>query len=307
MRGSLEMAGIQWHPGFYGAAEIEFSSNKKDLEFNQEYNLSKQPVRMDLLVVKRLTDTPMENEIGHLFRTYNVVEYKSPDDGLTIDDYFKVLGYACLYKGLGKTVDQIPAEELTVSIFREACPRGLFKKLSFLGMEIRRHYPGIYYLTGSRSLFRTQIVVIKELDKKAHSTFRILSRHVQEEDVKAFIKRAVRLTEPGDRENVDAVLQVSVSANRKTYETIRGGDDAMCDALRELMKDDYEKMKKELEEEMRAETEKMKAESERVKQETLLTMLKNLMETMKWTADQAMTAMKIPEADRSRLLAADSE
>ena len=102
---------------------------------------------------------------------------------------------------------------------------------------------------------------------------------------------------------MDAVLQVSVSANRKTYETIRGGDDAMCDALRELMKDDYEKMKKELEEEMRAETEKMKAESERVKQETLLTMLKNLMETMKCSADQAMAALKIPDADKGKYIA----
>lgn len=59
----------------------------------------------------------------------------------------------------------------------------------------------------------------------------------------------------------------------------------MCDALRELMKDDFEK--KELE----------------AKQETLLEAIKNLMDSMKWTAEQAMAAMKIPDADRGKYLA----
>ena len=33
---------------------------------------------------------------------------------------------------------------------------------------------------------------------------------------------------------------------------------------------------------------------------TALQMIRNLMETMKWSADQAMAAMKIPEADQSK-------
>ncbi|WP_394682824.1 hypothetical protein [Schaedlerella sp.] len=59
----------------------------------------------------------------------------------------------------------------------------------------------------------------------------------------------------------------------------------MCDALRELMKEDFEETKQE------------------TKQETLLETIKNLMDTMKWTAEQAMTAMKIPDADRGKYIA----
>lgn len=55
----------------------------------------------------------------------------------------------------------------------------------------------------------------------------------------------------------------------------------MCEALRELMKDDLEKRE----------------------QETLLKTIKNLMDTTKWTAEQAMAAMKIPEADRGKYIA----
>ena len=123
MGDNLEKIEIQWHPGFYGAAELELISNREELEFQREYNLSKKPLQMDLLIIKKLADVQIENEIGRIFKKYNVVEYKSPEDGLTIDDYYKTMGYACLYKGLGERVNQVPEEELTVSIFREAYPR----------------------------------------------------------------------------------------------------------------------------------------------------------------------------------------
>ena len=285
----LEAVNIQWHPGFYGAAELEFLSNKGDLEFQREYNLSKEPIRMDMLIIKKLADVRIKNELGHIFKKYNVVEYKSPDDALSIDDYYKTVGYACLYKGLGETVDQIPANELTISIFRESYPREMFEAMKNLGMEIKEYYPGIYYISGKQILFDTQIVVTKQLDKETHRTLRVLSKHVREEDVRAFVKRAAKISEPGDRNNVDAVLQVSVSANKELYEAIRRCDKVMCEALRELMKEDFEKQERETRQE--------------TKQETLLEAIRNLMETMKCSADQAMAALKIPEADKRKYIA----
>ena len=276
-----EAVNIQWHPGFYGAAELEFISNKGDLEFQREFNLSKEPIRMDLLIIKKLSNIRTKNEIGHIFRKFNVVEYKSHDDALSIDDYYKTVGYACLYKGLGETVDQIPANELTISIFRESYPRELFEAMKNLGLEIKERYPGIYYISGKQALFDTQIVVTKQLDRETHRTLRVLSKHVKEEDIRRFVEKATQMSEPGDRNNVDAVLQVSVSANKEIYEAIRRCDKVMCEALRELMKEDLEKRE----------------------QETLLKAIKNLMETMKCSADQAMAALKIPDADKGKYIA----
>ena len=277
----LEAINIQWHPGFYGAAELEFLSNKDDLEFQREFNLSKEPIRMDLLIIKKLSDVRIKNEIGHIFRKFNVVEYKSPDDALSIDDYYKTVGYACLYKGLGETVNQIPANELTISIFRESYPREMFEAMKNLGLEIKERYPGIFYISGKQALFDTQIVVTKQLDRETHRTLRVLSKHVKEEDIRRFVEKATQMSEPGDRNNVDAVLQVSVSANKDIYEAIRRCDKVMCEALRELMKEDFEQ----------------------TKQETLLEAIKNLMETMKCSADQAMAALKIPDADKGKYIA----
>ena len=279
-----EAVNIQWHPGFYGAAELEFISNKGDLEFQREFNLSKEPIRMDLLIIKKLSNVRTENEIGHIFRKFNVVEYKSNDDALSIDDYYKTVGYACLYKGLGETVDQIPANELTISIFRESYPREMFEAMKNLGLEIKERYPGIYYISGKQALFDTQIVVTKQLDRETHRTLRVLSKHVKEEDIRRFVEKATQMSEPGDRNNVDAVLQVSVSANKEIYEAIRRCDKVMCEALRELMKEDFEKQERE------------------TRQVTLLEDIKNLMDTTKWTAEQAMAALKIPEADRGKYI-----
>lgn len=42
-----------------------------------------------------------------------------------------------------------------------------------------------------------------------------------------------------DQTNIDAILQVSIAANKDIYEKVRR-EDPMCEALRELMKDDIE-------------------------------------------------------------------
>jgi hypothetical protein len=168
---------IAYHPGFYGAAELEFRKEKAKLKFYNEYTLSKEPLRIDLLI-RGEDDVPIENEVGRVFKRYNIIEYKSPDDGLTIDDFFKTIGYACLYKALGEKVNQIPEEEVTVSLFRDRYPRELFRMLRKSGRTIEEKFPGVYYISGNLQ-FDTQVVVMNRLGKE-HSAFRVLSNQAKE-------------------------------------------------------------------------------------------------------------------------------
>ena len=230
-------AKIQWHPAFCAAAELELRLNKADLEFKREYNLSKKPLQMDLLIIEKRKNAQIQNEIGTIFRGHNVIEYKSPDDGMTIDDFFKTLGYACLYKGLGEKVNQIPLEELTVSLFRASAPKQLMKQLIGYGYKIELHTSGIYYVQGFS--IPIQIVVTKELDSKNHESLKVLSRSAEKEDIQKFTELARDFSEPGDKEKADAVLQVSVAANREKYDEVRRSEN-MCEALRELMKEEIE-------------------------------------------------------------------
>lgn len=284
---NLEKAGISWHPAFCGAMEIVLVSDKELFELLREYPLSKEPLRVDLLIIKKLSGTkPMQNEIARRFKTYNIVEYKSPDDGLSIDDFYKTMGYACLYKGLGDTVNQIPAKELTVSLFRDRYPRSLFQALKQEGYEITKESEGIYLIQGAIP-FDTQIIVTSRLKGDMHRGLRLLSHKIREEDVKAFAREVQQMKDPGERNNAEAVLQASIAANRDLYEEMRR-QDGMVDALRDLFKEEIDEDMK------RARQEGMQKGIQEGQQETLLLTIRNLMANMKWTAEQAMSAMSIP-------------
>ena len=233
---------LQWHPAFCAAAGLEFHEDIERLELKPEYNLSKEPIRIDLLIIKEGRTGQIKNEIGHIMRTYNVIEYKSPEDALTIDDFYKTIGYACLYKGYGEYVDAVPINELTISIFREARPEKMFLTLQRYGHKIEERYPGIYYVTEYLPI-PAQIIVTQELEPGEHRSLKILSNHAKKEDVEEFLRKAEGMNTPRDRQNVEAVLQVSVRANDELYREIRR-DANMCDALRELMKDDLEDARK---------------------------------------------------------------
>ncbi len=227
---------IQWHPGFYAGLEYELRKYRDNLIFDPEHVLSNEPVRMDMLVIKKKEGLIIDNPIGRLFRKHNVIEYKSPEDALSIDDFYKTLGYGCFYKGYGETVNAIDANDMTISIFRHTFPRQLFSSLAELGAKVVAKYPGVYYISGMINL-PIQIVVIGELEDDSCHALRILASNARESDVRRFIAESIEADVQADRNNVDAILQVSVNANSGLYERIRR-ETAMCEALRELMKDE---------------------------------------------------------------------
>ena len=282
MSGKIERD--HWHPGFLGAMEIEFRSYRKSLDFDDEHTLSKEPIKMDLLIIKKDRNIEVTNQIGDIFRGHNVLEYKSPDDGITIDDYYKTMAYAYLYKGLGKTIDEIPGEELTVTMVRNAHPDALFKKIEESGGRVEETYPGVYYIHG---IFNTpsQILVTKELDPQLHTSLRVLTRRVKEEDVEAFLRMAREFKEPGDRRNADAVLQLSVSANRSVYEEIIRRDPVMCEALRDLMKEEIQE------------------ENQKAVDTATIAMIRNIMKKTGYDGPKAMDFLDIPAADQLRYAA----
>lgn len=239
---------VQWHPGFVAAMNLEFAQNRADLIFEKEYNLNTKPLEIDLLVVKKNSSVSIFNEIGKLFRGHNIMEYKSPEDHLDIDDFYKTGAYASLYKSYGKTVDEIKADDVTVSIMREARPDGLFQYLEEHGYSMSNPYKGIYYIEG-KVLFPTQIVVTRELDEESHIWLKALSERLKKDDIRNLLEGVNKLTEKMDKELADSVLEVSIGANKQIIEEMMG-DDSVCQALMEIMEPVIqEKVKKELKKE----------------------------------------------------------
>ena len=67
---------IQWHPAFYDAVKAELDEYRAYLSFLPEKQLTTEPLRMDLLVIKKLSDIKIEKNFGQIFQRDNIMEYK---------------------------------------------------------------------------------------------------------------------------------------------------------------------------------------------------------------------------------------
>ena len=234
--GSRDETGkIEYHYGFYGAVRAEY--DRADMEYLQEYELGDEPVRMDMLIIKH-PSPPLQDPVGSFFRTYNVLEYKSPVDGLNENDFYKTLAYAFLYKGLSKKVDDVPVDELTVSIFRHRYPRELISRLSSSGYAVDEKYPGVYHISGPVRV-AVQIVVTSRLRQEGYEAFKALASDATRED----IMRLLSLADGTDNERmvdyVRAVLDVSMAINTKLFDEIRE-DSIMSGAVERYFKAEFE-------------------------------------------------------------------
>lgn len=81
---------LYWHPAFYAGLQIEFDEESHKLMFENEHHLSKKPMQIDVLIIKKCTDDVIHKNIGRIFRKYNIIEYKSPDDYVTIQSHAKL-------------------------------------------------------------------------------------------------------------------------------------------------------------------------------------------------------------------------
>ena len=244
---------IQGHPAFAAAMDLELIQNRNDLIYEKEYNLNTKPLEIDLLVIKKNRSVHISNEIGYLFKGHNIVEYKSPEDHLDIDTFYKSMAYASLYKSYGKTVDEIKADDITVSLIRDTKPEGLFRYFRVHGFSVTNPYPGIYYIEG-QIMFPAQIIATGELDKKHHKWLGALSGQLQKENIQELLDSRNGMTHKADLELADSILEVCIGANQQVIEGLME-DDSMYEVLMEIMEPKIklreEKLRKEVQEAQR--------------------------------------------------------
>ena len=154
---------LQWHPAFFAEIQIELQEDAEHLIFENEHQLGTKPKEIDVLIIKKDKGRVIRKNIGRIFRQRNIVEYKSPLDYLSIDDFYKVYGYTCFYKSDTSQMDSIPIEELTITLVTGKYPRKLMHHLkTTLRYQVKKAESGIYYVAGDK--IPIQIIVTKELE-----------------------------------------------------------------------------------------------------------------------------------------------
>lgn len=224
---------LQWHPAFQAAMQIELAEYQDWLKYEREHNLTQKPLQIDLLIIKMEQGRQIEKSIGRLFRRYNIIEYKGPSDYLSINDFYKVTAYACLYQSDTQKVMEIRPEEITITMVSGRYPEKLIRHLEQIySARMIQVSPGIIYAEGL--MFPLQIIQNSALPKKENVWLSRLRPGLDVEEDIAVLVQAYQ----GRDENplYSAVMELIVRANKKQYEEAKH----MCNALRELFAEEIE-------------------------------------------------------------------
>ena len=230
----------QWHPAFCSTMELELMENEKGLAYDPEYYLSREPLRIDLLIIKKKPEEVIKNEIGSFFLGHNIVEYKSPDDSMNIDTFYKVLSYACLYKADTGAVDEILDTDITVSLIREQKPMKLLGQLE-RKYRVKQEGKGIYRIYDM--IFPMQVIVTKELEESRHVWLKSLTRSMNIAQAERLLDSYDRLEREEERAKAGVVVNLVSDINNEIFEKIVSGGDRMSEALKRMILPEFGELK----------------------------------------------------------------
>ena len=229
---SSEKKPFQWHPANYAGLQIEFEDEKKYLSFEDEHQLGTKPMAIDILIIKNTEGYKVKKNIGRIFRKYNIIEYKSPDDYLSIDDFYKVYGYTCFYKADTPTVNQIEVNELTITFISRKYPRKLLRHLELeRGFAIQKIESGIYYIVGDA--IPIQFIVANKLSQTENLWLKGLTNQLQNYELTAALTKDYYK----HKQNTlyESVMDIIMRANKKQFEEANN----MCEAMKEFIWEHY--------------------------------------------------------------------
>ena len=224
---------LQWHPAFYAGIQIEFEEEIEKLTFQREYPLATKPILIDVLIIKKNTEEILKKNIGRIFRKYNIVEYKSPRDYLSINDFYMVYAYACHYLSLSKRANNIQADGLTITFVSFRYPNKVIKHLKTVrGLEICKEEKGIYYILGDT--FPMQLIVTKQLSKDNNLWLSFLTNDLKGHSI--IDRLSVEYRKHRKNELYKSVMNIIIRANNELFREERN----MCEAILELFQDEVD-------------------------------------------------------------------
>jgi len=198
-----------WHPAAVQAFGNELEDCRKDLVIEAECQLTTEPLRIDILIIKKTRDVEIKKNIGQIFRLCNIIEFKSPDDSATVAVYNKTHGYARVYASL----NNMDIDDLSVTVSSTRHPRDLLaflrKKKNF---KVWREQPGIYIVEGE--IYPTQILVTSELSEKGNFWLANLRKGLTAEQLEKV------LAEAADKPGTEAYIYAIINANIGTMEDL---------------------------------------------------------------------------------------
>jgi len=199
-----------WHPAFVDAIRMELFDYRDSLEFKSEHPLNEEPLRIDLLIIKKPKNLTIDKNIARIFRSDNILEYKGPGDYLGINDFLKAYAYANLYAAITPGVD---FADITLTFVENRHPRKLLKYLKETrGYTAEETSPGIYLITGD--YVPIQIIESGKLSEQENLWLKSLVKDLPAVNAGSILDEKRKR---GDKAQLGAYLNVLIRANPKAF------------------------------------------------------------------------------------------
>jgi hypothetical protein len=180
------------------------------LKLEPEHHLVAGSLVIDLLAIRKRGGSPIRHPIAEMFRGYNIIEYKSPEDSFSINDFYKVYAYACLYK----TLEKVDIGDLTLSVILTGYPRELMRHLRQVrGYAVERRHPGVHEIKGD--ILPIQVIESRRLEGDENFWLRNLGCDLTVGELNEVLRM---LREKGMGYNLNAYLATVLKANRTVVE-----------------------------------------------------------------------------------------
>jgi len=196
---------------------MEYLLRDYNVEIIPEFELYKEPMRIDIVVIKFLENVVIENTVMKFFRKHNIVEFKGPTDSLTINSFDRVLSYFYAYLSQ-KSLD---IDDVAITFVSVKYPKKLLEVL-----QNKRNYKiipaqerGIYYIMTNEGacgyIPPIQLVVNSELSAEDAELIEKIRNDWTVEEGAEMLKRFDNIT----RNNPLAeIINLLCSANNDIFE-----------------------------------------------------------------------------------------
>ncbi len=231
---SVQTIKSPWHPAFCAAVQLELETNLDQLELHTEHCLGKEPMRIDFLIIKKDSDLMIPKNFGQIFRTYNLISYKSPDDYLSVNDFYKAYGYACFLQADTEKVCEIDPKEITLTYVCYYYPKKMLEHIRQIRhTHAKEREPGIYDLSGDS--FAMQLIVTSKLSPERNFWLSYLRNNVKTEaEIKKLLEHyAANKGSSNCRAVFDRIL-------RANFKWIKEENKKMLESVYELFKDEID-------------------------------------------------------------------
>ena len=177
-----------------------------------EHRLSKEPLRIDIVVIKKNRDIELEPVWAKIFRGHNLLEYKSPvDKAPTFEVFSKLMGYAWIYAAQ----ENVKISDMTVTLICARTPKKLLKTLKEeFDYEILEKGDGIYYIT-ERGVAAEKRLAIQVMVQKSELLLQALDKRPLDEATADKLAEYIAFLDKENRNKLDSWFKALAPKNAK--------------------------------------------------------------------------------------------